>query len=52
MSKLKERLIALNISFNKEIFRYVTIVIILIAGSRTFISQDIKALKQDKKELI
>lgn len=32
MSKLKERLIALNISFNKEIFRYVAIVIILIAG--------------------
>ena len=32
MSKLKDRLIALNISFNKEIVRYVIILVLLLAG--------------------
>ena len=32
MNKLKERLIALNISFSKEIVRYVAIVVVLLTG--------------------
>ena len=32
MSKLKERLVALNISFNKEITRYVIILVLLVVG--------------------